>query len=188
VKGIELAAISLVLCSGCEPSLGAMDPRTIVDARGASDELFLVASSTAGVSTHPLLPGVTYRVVIQGAVSVWRPADWSGVCAGAPFSAPLFPSPGISGPVGLDAEWVWAYPSVSPSLCPEGAPITPPPSARRLVLLQHGSLPPPLESVMTSSHAYTYSITGTGTPVVFSIDDTPIEDNYGELRILVFPP
>jgi hypothetical protein len=73
-------------------------------------------------------------------------------------------------------------------------PAAAPPSARRLVLFKPspqapaGSLPPALETGMTANHVYTYSITGAGTAAVFLIDDTPIEDNYGELRILIFPP
>jgi hypothetical protein len=192
---VRVAAFLVVAClsSGCEEGLSGPDPRTMVDARGASDVLYLPAASTTGVWTHPLQPGVTYRVVIEGTVSAWRSGDWSMVCAGRPYSAPEFPSPGPTGPVGLDAEWVWAYPSVSPTLCPDGAPDAPPPKARRLVLLRASSgaapesLPPPLEVAMTETHAYTYSITGTGAAVGFVIDDTPIEDNYGELRILLFP-
>jgi hypothetical protein len=94
--------------------------------------------------------------------------------------------------VGVDAEWVWAWPGDSPSLCLDGAPIGPPPRPRRLVLVQVAGapfqpLPPAEEPGMTPDHAYTYVVRGTGAPVVFLVDDSPREDNYGVLRIGIAP-
>src|SRR5262249_48079574 len=91
-----------------------------------------------------------------------------------------------------DAEWVWAWPT-SASLCAEGGGQGPTPRAQRRVLVQMTSgappahLPSPTETGMSSDHVYTYTITGAGAPAVFRVDDTLLDDNYGELRILIFP-
>lgn len=191
---IRVAAFFLVACCGCGGEMAMATGAESEPNDGASEVLYLLASSPTGVTTRPLLEGVTYKVVIRGTVGLWRAGDWSSVCAGKPSSAPRYSSPGATGPAAVDAEWVWAWPSVSTSLCPNGVPAAPPPQPRRLVLFRAnseappGSLPPPLETGMTASHAYTYSITGAGTGAVFVVDDTPIEDNYGALQIRIIPP
>jgi hypothetical protein len=48
-------------------------------------------------------------------------------------------------------------------------------------------LPPPIETGMSPDHVYTYTITGAGMPAVFRFHDAPRGDNYGQLRILIFP-
>lgn len=188
---IRVATLLLLACAacGCEVEMAAPAPRTIVEAQGAQDELYLPASSTAGVATRPLLPGVTYRVIIEGTLSLWRPEHWSSVCAGTPWPAPQIPSRGAWGPVGVDAEWTWAWPTSS-SLCQQDGPV---PRAQRRVLIQTTStapaepLPAPAETSMSPNHVYTYTITGSGAPAVFRFRDAPSGDNYGQLRILIFP-
>jgi hypothetical protein len=195
------SVLLLVACSGtacaAEEDLGpgVADPRTMADVRdgpGGSQVLYLVASSARGVGSGPLAAGVAYRVTIEGTVSLWRREHWASLCGGTPMARPEFPSRGVSGPVGVDAEWVWAWPGDSPSLCLDGAPIGPPPRPRRLVLVQVAGapfqpLPPAEEPGMTPDHAYTYVVRGTGAPVVFLVDDSPREDNYGVLRIGIAP-
>lgn len=163
---------------------------------GGTEVLFLPASSPTGVTTSPLRAGATYNVVVEGSFSVWPPSDWSNLCAGTPSPAPEFPSPGATGPAGVDPEWVWAWPKASPSLCPNGLPSGAPPAAERNVVFQatNGAgltnLPPPKESTMTSNHAYTYAITGMGEAAVFIVSDAhPGDrvDNYGELRVQITP-
>jgi len=191
IRFVATVLAASALC-GCEATFAPAHSGPMVDGRGASDELFLLASSTTGVWTRPLLPGVTYRVVIEGTASFWHAEHWSSVCAGTPAAHPQLPSPGATGPVGIDAEWTWSWPSSS-SLCRNGVPDGPVPWPQRRLLIQDGSgappqrLPPPLESGMTWNHAYTYSLTGAGRPVVFFVDDAPLDDNYGEFRILLFP-
>jgi hypothetical protein len=69
-----------------------------------------------------------------------------------------------------------------------------PPQPLRSVLFQASgesqatNLPPPREPQLTASHAYTYSITGAGAAATFFFHDSPIEDNYGALRIRIFGP
>jgi hypothetical protein len=176
----------------------------VVDGRVSREVLYLPASSETGATTSPLRRGVTYKVIIQGSVSVWPPADWSSVCAGRPSPSALFSSPGATGPVGVDAEWVWAWPRASPSLCPGGVPDATPPVAERKLRIEASSgaspveLPPPLETEMTANHAYTYSIVGTGAAVSFTVNEIGKNPdgsphvynpryNYGEFRIEVIP-
>lgn len=174
---------------------GVADPRTMADVRdgpGGSQTLYLVASAPSGVRSGPLAAGVTYRVIIEGTVSLWRREHWASLCGGVPMRRPEFPSRGVSGPVGVDPEWVWAWPGDSPSLCLDGAPIGPSPRPRRLVLVQveggpFQPLPPAEEQQMTPNHAYTYVVLGTGAPVTLLVDDSPREDNYGALRIGIVP-
>jgi hypothetical protein len=208
--GLYLVLLSLTTACGGETGLlveGTDSGGTAGDVMdgGASPEvLYLPASSTTGATTSPLRAGVTYKVIIQGSVSVWPPADWSSVCAGRPSPSPLFSSPGATGPVGVDAEWVWAWPRASPSLCPDGAPDATPPVAERKLRIEASSgappvdLPPPRETEMTANHAYTYSVVGTGTSVSFTVNEIGKNPdgsphvynpryNYGEFRIEVIP-
>jgi hypothetical protein len=180
---------------GCEATLGGVEGRvegrTLVDARGASDELYLPAASATGVTSRPLLSGVTYRVVVEGTMSLWHPYHWSSVCVGTPLPSPELRSGGATGPVGVDAEWLWSWPTSS-ALCQDaaGGPV---PRPRRGIVVQASGggpvvhLPPPLETGMTANHVYTYEIVGTGVALRFLIDDDPIEDNYGVLRIVILP-
>lgn len=189
---MRASTLLLVACAacGCEPILPPWS--VMVDAQGASDVLVLPASSREGVATHPLAAGVTYRVVVEGTVGLWRAYHWSSVCAGTPAPAPNLPTPGATGPVGVDAEWAWSWPADS-SLCRDGERDKPLPRSRRGLrmatspLAAPAKLPPPAESGMTPNHVYTYSIAGTGMPIVFSFDDAPSRDNYGAFRIVVFP-
>ncbi len=182
---------------------GGTAPPSVQDGGAASEVLYLLPSSATGVTTTaPLLAGATYEVIVQGTISVWTYSSWANVCAGTPAPAPLFPSPGVTGPVGVDAEWVWAWPDSSPSLCPGGRPDATPPVAQRKVRIQtngdapFGELPPPVETAMTADHAYTYLLTGEGEAATFLVtatghnpDGSPHvydrSEYYGELRIQI---
>jgi len=175
---------------------GVADPRTMANVRdgpGGTQILYLVAASPEGVLSGPLAAGVSYRVNIEGTISLWRSEHYASLCAGTPLRGPEFATRRASGPVTADAEWVWAWGSDSPSLCPAGHPVGPPPQARRVVVVRssdgHGvaPLPLPAERGMTSDHAYSYVISGTGAPIVFVVDDAPMDDNYGAFRIRISP-
>jgi len=194
---IKAASLLAILCAACgaEYALdpGLANPRVMSDAlpdgTAPSQVLYLPPWSPDGVTARPLLAGVTYRVVIDGTVGLWRADNWSSVCAGEPFAGPRFPSRGENGPVGADAEWVWAWPASSPALCPNGAPVGASPQPKRRVVVRSGaSLSAPAETAMTATHAYTYALTGTGAPVTFLVDDDPRDDDYGYFRIRIFTP
>jgi hypothetical protein len=90
-RAIVLASAFLLLaCSGCGASsslpTGAMDPADVADADadgGATPEVvYLLPSSATGVSTGPLLAGVTYSVVVQGDLPpVWWTPEKARECA-----------------------------------------------------------------------------------------------------------
>jgi hypothetical protein len=205
----KLATCGLVACLACGGRTTLVDPELDsgaeddLDAGIPTQVLYLPASSTTGVATmQPLRLGLLYTVTIEGTISVWPSGDWAAICDGTPSPSPLFPSPGDTGPVGVDAEWVWAWPTSSPSLCPSGVSDATPPVAQRKLRLEAESgappedLPPPREGAMTANHAYTYSLMGGGTTPVFVVNEVGQNTdgsphiynpgyNYGELRIEV---
>jgi len=194
---LKVLGLSLLACCGCAARTVDCDVANPADAppgrSGAREVLYLFASSPTGVTTQPLLAGAAYEVVIDGTVSLWSAGNWSSVCAGMACSKPRYPTPGATGPTGVDAEWVWTWPTGSPSLCPDGVPARAPQPLRSVLFqasgeLQATNLPPPREPHLTPSHAYAYSIIGAGTAATFFFHDSPIEDNYGALRIQIFGP
>jgi hypothetical protein len=156
--------------------------------------LYVDASHAVGVPTqNALVTGAVYTVQIRGTISKWSPQAMSSMCAGTPDSAPKFPSPGVTGPASVDAEWVWAWPKGSPSLCPQDTSKASPPVAERLVRVSLSpsakptNLPRPLETAITANHTYTYKIMGQGAPAVFVVNDNDRKDNYGQFQITVTP-
>jgi hypothetical protein len=160
---------------------------------GQPEVLYVDASQASGATTQSaLVSGVVYSVQIRGTISKWSPQAMASLCAGTPDSAPQFPSSGVTGPASVDAEWVWAWPKMSPSLCPHEKSTASPPVAERSVLMSLTSakptpLPQPTESGMTSNHIYTYKIVGQGAPAVFVVNDRRYKDNYGQFQITVTP-
>jgi len=163
-------------------------------ATGQPEVIYIDASHSAGVATpSALVAGAVYTVQIRGTISRWSPRAMSSLCAGTPDAAPLFPSEGATGPASVDAEWVWAWPKSSPSLCPHDRSTASPPVAERTVVMalssaaKPTSLPRPLETAMTANHVYTYKIVGQGAPAVFVVSDHGYKDNYGQFQITVTP-
>jgi hypothetical protein len=164
-------------------------------ANAQPETLYVDASHETGVTTQTtLVAGTVYLVQIRGSISKWSPHSMASLCAGTPDPSPAFPSPGVTGPASVDAEWVWAWPKDSHSLCPHDKSMAEPPVAERSVFVSLGSnakpepLPHPAESAMTSNHVYTYKIVGQGAPAVFVVNDHFHRDNYGQLQITVTPP
>jgi len=124
----------------------------------------------------------------NSAVACWNGTVLAQVCVEVTASRE------VTGPASVDAEWVWAWPKDSHSLCPHDKSMAEPPVAERSVFVSLGSnakpepLPHPAESAMTSNHVYTYKIVGQGAPAVFVVNDHFHRDNYGQLQITVTPP
>jgi hypothetical protein len=161
-------------------------------AAGQPEVLYIDASRAGGVPTQStLVAGVTYVVQVRGTISKWAPRAMSSLCAGTPDSAPQFPSRSVTGPASVDAEWVWAWPTMSPTLCPNGKATKSAPVAERTVFVNLGGstkaapLPPPLETTMTANHTYTYKIVGQGAPALFVVRDNDYKDNYGQFQITI---
>jgi len=154
--------------------------------------LYVDAAHTTGVTMQsPLAAGTTYLVQIRGTISKWSPRAMTKMCAGTANAAPDFPSADVTGPASVDAEWVWAWPVGSPTLCPRGKSSSSPPVSERTVLMSLGPngppahLPPPVESAMTPNHTYTYRVVGQGAPAVFLVKDDHYKDNYGQFQITI---
>jgi len=161
-------------------------------ATGQPETLDVDASrATRATTQNALVAGAVYTVQIRGTISKWSPRAMANMCAGTPSSAPEFPSAGVTGPASVDAEWVWAWPTSSPSLCPHGKSTASPPVVERTILMSLNPsakpthLPQPSETAMTANHTYTYKIVGQGAPAVFLVTDDDYKDNYGQFQITV---
>src|SRR5271155_5489925 len=161
-------------------------------ATGQPDVLYVDSSRPTGVPTQSaLVAGAVYTVQIRGTIRKWSPRAMESLCAGAADASPQFPSADVGGPASVDAEWIWAWPTTSPSLCPHGKSTGSPPVAERAILVslspsaKPARLPPPSEAAMTANHTYTYKIVGQGAPAVFVVRDTDYKDNYGQFQITI---
>jgi hypothetical protein len=155
--------------------------------------LYVDAAQPTGVTTQVVLAaGTNYLVQVRGTVSKWSPRAMTTLCAGTPNPAPEFPSGAVTGPTSIDAEWVWAWPKSSPTLCPHGRPRSSSgPVSERTLLISLGptvaptNLPQPIETTMTANHIYTYRVVGQGAPAVFVVKDDDHKDNYGQFQITI---
>jgi len=141
------------------------------------------------VHTHGTLPaGSLYVAEVSGAISYWSrkqfkepSGEWDTIC-GEPLKS-------LRGPLGLDAEFVFARPWTSP--CPEPLPG----HWENFELSAGGTYAHPLPfggpfSTPTPGHKYSYALVGAGGPAMFRLRDMPnghpaTADNYGFLRIHV---
>ncbi len=141
------------------------------------------------VQTHGTLPaGSLYVAEVSGAISYWSrkqftepSGEWETVC-GQPKKSP-------HGPLGIDAEFIFARPWTSP--CPEALPVR----WNNFELSTGGAYAHPMPiggpfTKPTPGHKYSYALVGAGGPAMFRLRDMPnghpaTADNYGHLRIHV---
>jgi len=134
--------------------------------------------------------GARYRVTVQGTLSFYPPAMWmtpptGHVICGTPEPLPMFTLPGqVTGPVGFDAEMMYAVPT-GPAHC--GRLGLPRPwknfqmaAGRRFAHPGAGRRTRP-----NSAHRYQYRVRGLGRPLRFRLIDSQATDNYGALKITV---
>ncbi|HVG00724.1 MAG TPA: hypothetical protein VND68_12865 [Chloroflexia bacterium] len=129
-------------------------------------------------------------VVVTGTYSTWEASWWSEkpACKGVPEPEPMYKSevivrPGANGPVGLDAEFMFASPGRSEFYCrlAEDAPIR---SFTPFQISTDGRTWKTLTSNYNSDHVYSYSVKGEGVPPRFRIADLiGPDDNYGVMLI-----
>jgi hypothetical protein len=151
------------------------------------------------ITAEPLAAGQPYVVTVSGTGSIWPLARWSaGPVCGAAERAPMFPTPAVAnGPVGLDAETVFAVPPGAPF---PGFPCAPATIPFHVFQYQPVGLQmnagggfvyvTPVGGPYGAprpDHTYTYAITGAGAPLAVRFADEPVGDNYGLLRIGVRP-
>ncbi len=143
-------------------------------------------------SAKPLGKGKNAKVTVSGTYSAWMESWWQENCKGVPEAKPQFPtqvSPSgpQNGPVGLDAEFMFASPKGSIYCTGTGNPPTPSKSPFQ-VSMDNGvtwTKPPLVKSGYMSNHIYAYLVQGLSFPLQFRIDDFALEDNYGRLKITV---
>lgn len=131
-----------------------------------------------------------YRVTVQGTFSFYPESIWlmpptGQVVCGTPEASPMFTLPGQpTGPVGFDAETMYALPTTR-AHCDRlklprpwknfqmaaGGRFTHPGSGRR-------TEPSP-------THRYSYRIRGLGRPLRLRLIDSEATDNYGMLKVTV---
>lgn len=142
-------------------------------------------SSSGASGSTALEAGKRYVIEVEGTFSYWTPVLWGmGTPCGTPEPAPMFPSGGVSGPVGADAIWLFAAHGAEP-LC------TSIPLARTTVEFNTGSgftAPVPAQSSYSPEHVYEFVVIGDGVPLSVRVGDGVHSDNYGALVVRVFDP
>ena len=156
-----------------------------VDTAGNTDTFvaetfFLDTRATSVSSSQVLASGTSYLVTAQGTWSAWGLALNTGV----PESDAMFPTSGrgvLSTQVGLDPDTLFAYPSSHPNTIGNQQTF-------QMNLGSGWAYHTPVGGPYTTpqgGHAYTYQVTGQGSVISFRIDDSPLSDNYGAVRITV---
>jgi hypothetical protein len=139
-----------------------------------------------------------YVVTVQGTgsfhyASLWNqpsrlwknPGKRKAVICGTPEAAPMFPSPGTkSGPVGFDAETLFARPVEDKTCAADPTPRT----TRRFELNDglrwyHPTTLSGRYSAPRADHTYSYAVFGEGHRPTFRVRDSPVYDNYGQFKI-----
>jgi hypothetical protein len=148
----------------------------------------------AGPYASPPLASGRYLITVQGTASYWSVNVWgarnggnaTNVCAGTTEPSPMTATAGVlNGPVGVDAEYIFAYPGPSPTLCPDGTPTRPTPShGGSLQISTDGGASfrhiEPINRAFNSEHSYQYEVElKESTTVQFRFQDRPTADNYG---------
>jgi hypothetical protein len=193
--GMAIIATSIV-CLGAASTIEAAPQTVELDThlQGSPDSAGPVATPA------PLTAGASYYVIVSGTMSIWPASQWSlsGRMCGEPEELPMFESPGaLNGPVGWDAETVFAVPpyvnfytfpctaSEIPFLSTEhtrvGFELSISGSSGFMHAVPVGGAP----STPTADHTYTYAVTGTGQPASFRFIDDPVSDDYGVFMIKV---
>lgn len=146
------------------------------------------ADNSEAFATGPVLEaGREYIITITGTYSFWFASDWEsqGVCPGeTPEDMPMFPSPGTAnGRVGDDAVWHFAGPNnFSDCNAPDVGDF--------VMSFDGGNTRVEVEaddagSAANPQHTYHFTVTGQGENVVFFIEDSKSEDNYGIFHITI---
>lgn len=179
-------------CPGCSDRIKGTaggDPRQLFLL-----DSFLYNSSKRTTSSNLVLDaGKTYLLTVTGTFSFWSPGQWGkwqgdnagGICWGIAEEGPLIPSPGDrTGSVGADPEYTYAIPNY-PGGCEDG-PLEP----RRRNSIQFStdsggtfSQFPPTNEIFRSKHSYQYLVEGTGQPLMITLLDSQVHDNYGQFRV-----
>ncbi len=154
------------------------------------DDAFFYDTITQNSTSKVVLrEGQKYQIIMSGTYSLWVPEQWTsgGVCIrGNSETQPMFPSPmKLNGPVGADPYYRFARPFYGP--CQELVDANETVS-RMMFSLDDGksySIPNPVVAKYREDHTYTYEVIGRGYALKVRLDDTPLNDNYGQIFIAI---
>jgi len=126
---------------------------------------------------------------MSGTYSLWIPEQWSdqGVCIrGKSEFRPMFPSPGKrNGQVGADPYYRFARPFYGNC----DYKIEPGETISAIMFSLDGgrtfSIPIPVVPQYREDHSYVYEVIGQGYPLKVRLDDTPLDDNYGQILVMI---
>jgi len=155
--------------------------------------LTLKLSSPRATFNGRLTGGTWYVLTASGTGSYFKPGLWThpilhhhrlGVVCGTPESAPMFPTPGATGKVGVDPETMFARLTTRRRCTHDPLPRT----SRRFVI-NNGSgyrHPTTLTGRYTTprrDHTYSYAIHGLGRALRVRVRDHISWDNYGAYHL-----
>jgi hypothetical protein len=153
------------------------------------DVFFYDTVDLSSTSKVVLNEGQKYRIILSGTYSFWGPEQWTdqGVCIrGESEPLPMFPSPGkTNGPVGADPFYRFARPfyGACEKLLDSSETVSP-----LMFSLDGGknySIPVPMAAKYREDHTYTYTVIGQGYPLKVRLDDAPLDDNYGQIFVVI---
>ncbi len=154
------------------------------------DESFFYNTEKPSASSKKVLTqGSTYRVTLAGTYSMWVKEQWTdaGVCIRGDYEiAPIFPTVGkVNGPVGADAYARFARPFYGPC----ATTYEPGETVSQIQFSSDGGatykLAVPYSAQYRQDHTYTYVVNGHGYPLFIRLDDGVLEDNYGQILVLI---
>jgi hypothetical protein len=142
-------------------------------------------------SSVALAQGQAYRITLSGTYSLWFAEQWTsyGVCWGATDLSPMFPSPlKVNGQVGADAYRFFALPNYSGN-CENGELLSADATLSKVMLSLDGgrsyAIPTPVVEEVREDHTYIYEVTGEGYRLNVRLDDVPLDDNYGQILVII---
>jgi hypothetical protein len=153
------------------------------------DAFYYDTADQSSTSKVVLYQGQKYRITMSGTYSLWVPQQWTdpGVCIrGKSEPFPMFPSPGKSnGPVGADPFYRFARPFYGP--CEKL--LDPSEKISAMMFSVNGgnnySIPVPVIAQYRKNHTYIYEVVGQGYPLKIKLDDAVLNDNYGQIFIMI---
>lgn len=145
---------------------------------GFTTETLTFDTRTTATSVTVLESGREYIITVQGTYSLWD----SALAVGTPEADAMFPTVGTrtSTQVGLDADTCFAHKTGSGTIGHAGE--------FEMDIGGGFSHPEPedgFHTTPTTGHFYRYRVTGLGSAVSFQINDSPLTDNYGALKITI---
>jgi hypothetical protein len=153
------------------------------------DVFFYDTVSQSSTSNGVLNRSLKYEIIMSGTYSLWVPEQWTaqGVCIrGNSEPQPMFSSPlRTNGPVGADPFYRFARPFYGP--CQEL--VDPSETISAMMFSLDGgksfSIPIPIIAEYREDHTYVYEVIGQGYPLKVRLDDAALNDNYGQILIII---